>query len=187
MYPYSPHAFTIRRLINHSTKRTVVQMRSEIELEFEVDFEPAVVHQNGWTLCRNTLGVAAGSASSITGTCGQALHIRPYKIKRESIWGWREWWLCVRRDLFLCYRMQSLIDAWKSLRHTLRICHVTFFQIILSYKKKQRTLPRSLDVTNFLTTEMKNMEICASLKVPDRSWNPHDCLTKNKQNLSQSK
>ena len=50
------------------------------------NFEPAFVRQNGWTLCRNTQSVAVESASSITGTCGQALHIRPYKIKRESIW-----------------------------------------------------------------------------------------------------
>ena len=81
IYPYYPNAFTMWHLINHNTKRIILQMHTEIKLEFE----PAVVHQKGSTVCRKTLSVAARNVSSITGTCGQALHIRPYKIKRESI------------------------------------------------------------------------------------------------------
>jgi len=121
IYRCSPNTFTMWRLINHNTKRIIIQMRTEIGLEFEVDSS----QQSCIKTPRKTLSVGARSVSSITGTCGQALHIRPYKIKRESIWGWREWWLRARQDLFfVCYRMQPLIDAWKSLRHTLRICHV---------------------------------------------------------------
>jgi hypothetical protein len=34
------------RLINHDVKRIVIQMLTEIEVEFEVNFEPAAVPQN---------------------------------------------------------------------------------------------------------------------------------------------